>query len=159
MVPWRRTRLLREVRDHLLEAVDQERQRGLTVSDAEDEAIARFGTTRQLVRGELREAGFLWVWLTGAAQALRVFPTTQPLMPEVAADELPNRFHLHERQFRSRVINVLDAERELLGAVNMIPVGSRSLLLDGLLDPTPCWSVASWHPNTGCVRWAQPSGV
>jgi len=129
VVPWRRARLLREVRDHLLESIDQERERGRAWWDAEEEAIARFGSPRQLVRGELREAGLLWLLVIGAAQALRLFPPPAPELA-LAADVSPAQM-----QFRDRVLTTDDADRELRVAVAAIAAGSRWLLLDGLLRP------------------------
>ena len=52
--------MLREARDHLSTAVERGRKKGLSRGEAEIEAVRRFGTTRRLVGGELREAGPLW---------------------------------------------------------------------------------------------------
>ena len=52
--------MLREARDHLSTAVERGCERGLTPSEAEMDAVARFGATRRLVKSEIREAGPLW---------------------------------------------------------------------------------------------------
>lgn len=62
-VPWRRTRVLGEARDHLLEAVEAGIADGLSPADAEASAVARFGSEGRLVAAEIREAGLLWAGL------------------------------------------------------------------------------------------------
>jgi protein TonB len=67
---WQRRRAIDEVRDHLLEAADRERQRGANAAAAEARAVARFGDVDRIARefsaawrGPSRGAalGFLWL--------------------------------------------------------------------------------------------------
>jgi hypothetical protein len=72
VVPHRRSRLLREARDHLLAATESGMARGLTPREAEAEAVARFGPPGRITRYEVREAGALWASVLAGLAALAV---------------------------------------------------------------------------------------
>lgn len=72
LVPHRRSRVLREARDHLLAATESGCARGLTPAEAEAEAVARFGPAGRITRYEMREAGMLWASVVAAIGALAV---------------------------------------------------------------------------------------
>jgi hypothetical protein len=72
VVPHRRSRVLREARDHLLAATEGGIARGLTPADAEAQAVARFGPAGRLTRHEIREAGALWASVVAGLAALTV---------------------------------------------------------------------------------------
>src|SRR3954466_2590645 len=71
-VPHRRSRLLREARDHLLAATESGIARGLSLADAEEQAVARFGPAGRVARYEMREAGALWASVVAGLAALAV---------------------------------------------------------------------------------------
>jgi hypothetical protein len=60
LVPWRRGRVLREARDHLLEAVEHGMVAGLTRAESERLAVQRFGSSRRVAGQEFRQAGPIW---------------------------------------------------------------------------------------------------
>jgi hypothetical protein len=70
LVPHRRSRVLREARDHLLAATESGMARGLTPREAEAEAAARFGPPGRITRYEVREAGVLWASVVAGVGAL-----------------------------------------------------------------------------------------
>ena len=72
MVPHRRSRVLREARDHLLAATESGLARGLSLSDAEAQAVARFGPAGRIARHEIREAGALWASVVAGLAAVTV---------------------------------------------------------------------------------------
>ena len=72
VVPHRRSRLLREARDHLLAATESGIARGLSLSDAEAQAVDRFGPAGRVARHEIREAGALWASVVAGLAAVTV---------------------------------------------------------------------------------------
>ena len=72
VVPHRRSRLLREARDHLMAATEGGIARGLSPADAEEQAVARFGPAGRVARHEMREAGALWASVVAGLAALAV---------------------------------------------------------------------------------------
>ena len=72
VVPHRRSRVLREARDHLLAATESGVARGLSHADAEEQAVARFGPAGRVARHEMREAGALWASMVAGLAALAV---------------------------------------------------------------------------------------
>ena len=72
VVPHRRSRVLREARDHLLAATESGIARGLSLSDAEAQAVDRFGPAGQVARHEIREAGALWASVVAGLAAVTV---------------------------------------------------------------------------------------
>ena len=72
VVPHRRSRLLREARDHLLAATESGIARGLSAADAGAQAVARFGPAGRVARHVMREAGALWASLVAGLAALAV---------------------------------------------------------------------------------------
>ena len=72
VVPHRRSRVLREARDHLLAATESGVTRGLSHADAEEQAVARFGPAGRVARHEMREAGALWASMVAGLAALAV---------------------------------------------------------------------------------------
>src|SRR4029078_6102991 len=70
VVPHRRSRLLREARDHLMAATESGIACGLSPADAEGQAFARFGPAGRVALHEMREAGALWASVVAGVGAL-----------------------------------------------------------------------------------------
>jgi hypothetical protein len=144
-------RLLAEIREHLLESVASERERGLAPDEAAARALERFGPPEEVARQYAEE-------LTAAAQERRARTLRAMAAPVVLLSLYYLRFFLAVRQETSTLLQIgilLVAALVLVGPATQVGDSAASLLRR-VPDRLRGWTATGVAAGLGmaCLAWA-----